>query len=568
MRAVGSLLLCFALAACSAQSPLGGAPNPRLTGATDLGRIAPGTELDFVLGLQLARPARLGKFLADQPFTRDFVTPGDFADAFAVSDSMYRQLLGWLAAHDLHVTRTSAGRTAVSVHATARAIEAAFGTELHDYVDVDGRFQAAIGSLQMSPEIVNVVGGVVGLDGAPPWVSHRVTAGPALPQAGGAGGGTGGCGGGITAANLQALYGYGNTASPGQNETVVILGAGIGPDPTKDVAAYVTAMGLPTSVATQYMPILVDGPNRDPGQDTSPDSEYGENCLDVDMVFAMAPLANVAHVITATNTPGLFTDGISLIVNDATLSKAHAVSVSYGGCERGSAGEMPIINALLAQAQAEGQQWFFAAGDSATDGCRNGMGNKIISAGWPGSSPYAVSVGGSSVGATPGTISVGTVETPWDLGGGAPSESFEKPAFQSNVGASASDGARDTPDVAAMADPTPGVCTVVGGQLTPGTGGTSAAAPIWAGVWAVLHQNAASKSGAGPAFSDALTTLYTIGKGVKAGAISTSALKDISTGSIRGPNGGTTGGYAAATGYDLASGWGTPNLTQLIAVWP
>jgi kumamolisin len=524
--------------------------------ATDLGRVPPGTEFDFVLGLSLSAPERLTKFLRGQPYTHDLVTPIDFGNSFAISNAEYRGVLRWLAAHQLTVTRVSDGRTSISVHATARAIEAAFGTELHQFVDLDGRFMAALTGLQMSPEVVNVVGGVVGLDGAPRWNSHRVS----LPQAG-----TNGCNG-IAAADLQALYGYGNIAAPGQNETVVILGAGLAPDPTKDVATYATAMGLPTNVATQYQVVLVDGPNRDPGQDMSQQSEYTENCLDVDMVLAMAPLANIAHVITATNTPGLFTDGISFIVNDPKLSQAHAVSVSYGGCERGSAGQMPVLNALLQQAQAQGQQWFFAAGDSATDGCRDGQGNTIISAGWPASSPYVVSVGGSSVGPTPGTISVSTAEAPWDLGGGAPSESFAKPAFQ--TGAGPSDGARDTPDVAAMADPAPGLCTVTNGVLTPGTGGTSAAAPIWAGVWAVLHQNAASKSGAAAAFSDGLTTLYKIGAQSKGVAIANAALKDIVSGSIRGPNGNTTGGYAAQSGYDLASGWGTPNLKQLIAVWP
>jgi kumamolisin len=556
---VGWLSLVIVASACSATIPAG-SPGARIANATDLGRVPPGTEFDFVLGVSLSQPQRLAKFLDEQPTSRRVVEPAEFGDEFGASDAEYQRLLTWLRAHDLVVTRTAAGRTAVSVHGTARAIESAFGTQLHEYVDFNGHFQAAILGLQMSPEIVNLVGGVVGLDGSPRWRSHRVSAPvPAQPQA------AGGCNGGITAANLQTLYGYGATATPGSGETVVILGTGTGPDATKDITPYITAMGLATNVSTQYKPILLDGPNRDPASVAQ--EELLENSLDIDMVFAMAPAANVAHVLTATNTPGLFSDGISFIVNDTTLSKAHAVTVSYGSCERGSANEMPVINALFQQAQAEGQQWFFAAGDSATDGCQDGTGNTIVSAGWPGSSPYAFSVGGSSVGATPGTITLNTVETPWNLGGGAPSESFDKPAFQ--VGVTPSDNARDTPDIAAMADPSPGVCTVVNGQLSPGTGGTSAAAPIWAGVWAVLHQNVAAKAGGAAAFNDGITTIYNIGKGIKpATTIANSALKDISSGAINGPGDGTTSGYTAVAGYDLASGWGTPNLTQLIAVWP
>jgi kumamolisin len=565
MRRILEFVFCAALAAgCTGGVPAT-APNPRLATATDLGRVAPGTEMDFVLGLNVGAPAELQKLIASQPFTHETVTPAGFGERFGISAADYRRVIAWLEASGLTITRVSDGRTTISVHGTARAIEAAFGTQIHDYVDGGGRFTAAIGALQMSPEIVHLVGGVVGLDGAPRWNSHRVTANvPARPLAGATG-----CGGGITSANLQALYGYGTLTQPGAGETVVILGAGIGPVATTDVQPFITAMGLGTNVATQYKQILVDGANRDPGEDMSPDSEYGENCLDVDMAFSMAPFANVAHVITATNSPGLFTDGISFIVNDATLSKAHAVSVSYGSCERGAAGEMPVVNALLAQAQAEGQQWFFAAGDAATDGCEDGAGNTVIAAGWPGSSPYAFSVGGSSVGTAVKTFSVSTAETPWTLGGGGPSESFDKPAYQATVGSGAGDNARDTPDVSAMADDNPGVCTVVAGQLSGGTGGTSAATPIWAGVWAVLHQNTAAKTGSPAAFNDGLTTIYTIGKGIKAGtAIASSPLKDISKGAIDGPNDGTTGGYKGVAGYDMASGWGTPNLTQLISVWP
>ena len=110
----------------------------------------------------------------------------------------------------------------------------------------------------------------------------------------------------------------------------------------------------------------------------------------------MAPMANIIHVLTATNSPGLFTDGVSYIVNQ--VPKAHAVTVSYGGCERGAAGEVAVMNTLFEQAQAEGQQWFFASGDTGTDGCRDGAGNKHIAAGWPTSSPYIIGVGGTQIG--------------------------------------------------------------------------------------------------------------------------------------------------------------------------
>src|SRR6185369_11348168 len=143
----------------------------------------------------------------------------------------------------------------------------------------------------------------------------------------------------------------------------------------------------------------------------------------------------------------LFTDGISYIVNQHP--EAHAVSVSYGSCERGVAQEAAVINTLFEQALAEGQTWFFASGDTGTDACRDGSGNKHLDAGWPGSSPFAVGVGGTMIG-------TGGVEVTWNenatgggAGGGGPSEIFSKPAYQQ--GKTPADGARDTPDLSAIA---------------------------------------------------------------------------------------------------------------------
>ena len=132
-------------------------------------------------------------------------------------------------------------------------------------------------------------------------------------------------------------------------ETVAILGANDPPDVTKDLGAFMThykPYGVTT--AANYTQFLLGGPNRDPVDVNA----HVENALDAEMVLGMAPLAKVVHVIVATNTPGLFTDGISYIVNQ--LPQAHAVSVSYGSCERGSAQEMPVMNTLFQQARPRG----------------------------------------------------------------------------------------------------------------------------------------------------------------------------------------------------------------------
>jgi kumamolisin len=233
------------------------------------------------------------------------------------------------------------------------------------------------------------------------------------------------------------------------------------------------------------------------------------------------------------------------------VPKAHAVTVSYGGCERGAAGEVAVMNTLFEQAQAEGQQWFFASGDTGTDGCRDGAGNKHIAAGWPTSSPYIIGVGGTQIG------SAGT-EVAWnqntatneEAGGGGPSEIFSKPAYQ--TGKTPNDNARDTPDIAAIAGGG-GVFIAYHGQH--GTvGGTSAASPVMAGAWSLIDQG---KGGAG--ITDALTKIYSVG--------GTSAFNDVTMGNNGGPD-GVSAGYPAGTGYDLATGWGSPNVANLIMSLP
>jgi len=269
--------------------------------------------------------------------------------------------------------------------------------------------------------------------------------------------------------------------------------------------------------------------------------------LDAEMVLGMAPLANVLHVFVATNGAGLFTDGISYIVNQHP--EAHAVSVSWGTCERGQAQSAAVLNTLFQQAQAEGQQWFFASGDTGTDGCRDAAGNKHITAGWPSSSPYVFGVGGTMIGS-------GGVEVVWNqnsataeaAGGGAPSEMFSKPAYQ--MGKTPNDNARDEPDMSAIAS---GVFIIFHGQHGS-VGGTSASTPITAGLWALLDQ---AKGGRG--ITDASTKVYSIG--------TSGAFNDVTMGNNGGPD-GTGAGYTAGSGFDVATGWGSINLAKLITNLP
>jgi kumamolisin len=522
---------------CSASAPLANAPiSDRAAGAVDLGRLAPDAQLDFVVGLSLRNRSGLHRLIAERTTGEATLAPEDFADAFAPSRRDYAAVVRWLQAHNIVVTRTAAGRTTVSALASAAAIESAFAVELHQYSDADGSFAAASGALQVAPELVGVIEGVVGLSGSGAWKPHY-----AWPNATGAAFGP---------TEMHTAYSTTAIANPGMGETVAILGAGLPPDTTMDVDRYmIDFKPYGQTVATNYEQRLLGGPNRDDVNGAQ--NEQIENILDAQMVLAMAPMAHVVHIIAATNTPGMFNDGISYIVNQ--LPQAHAVTVSYGGCERGVAQEVAVMNTLFEQAQAEGQQWFFASGDTGTDGCRDYKGNQHITAGWPTSSPYIIGVGGTKIGSSGTEVAWNDNNPANNLelgGGGGPSEIFPKPAYQ--VGKTPNDNARDTPDFSAIAGGA-GVWLVYKTKHF-NVQGTSASSPIVAGAWALVDQ---AKGGMG--ITDALTKIYGIG--------TSGAFNDVTTGDNGGPD-GMSPGYPATTGYDLATGWGTPNVPKLIANLP
>jgi kumamolisin len=530
------LAFALVLAGCGAPAapPLGAHQPARVLGAAEIGHAGENEVVDLVIGLR-ARPG-VDKLLAAQKDRaaatyRRFLTPDAFAAQFGPSAAEYQRVIDWATAHGLEIVRTTPSRTTLSVRGTVPFVERAFGTRLLLWRDDRGTFRAPTAQFSLG-ELDDLVVGVVGLDTATPWTSRRVpgpiVAAPAAMQ---------------TPANLSALYNITGLTTPGKGQTVAILGTGFSPDPRADVDGFIRKFTLPTIRTQQYTQVFLGGPNRD--NDNLANNEYGENLLDIDMVLGLAPYANVIHVFTAQNGGGLFADGIVFIVNQAP--HAHSVSVSYGTCERVAVFENLVLNSLFAQAQAQGQSWFIASGDDGTDGCRDGSGNQVLSVDWPSSSVYTYGVGGTQLS--------GATETGWNGSGGGQSELNQKPAYQEGVGPFPNDGARDVPDIAALAG-SPGVATFAQGQ-TFASEGTSAAAPMWAAVWAIIDQ---SQGGAG--IPDGHERLYALGQAQFGGGAT--VFHDITTGNNKGPG---TQGFNAVAGYDLVTGWGTPNTAQLIANW-
>ena len=227
----------------------------------------------------------------------------------------------------------------------------------------------------------------------------------------------------------------------------------------------------------------------------------------------------------------------------------------------------------MAQAAAEGQFWFSASGDNGTDDCENG--STAVSADFPGTSPYVISVGGTNVqGITNGSggVTGWAAESTWQwsnsdgASGGGRSIFYAKPAYQNGV--TPNDGARDVPDVALLADNVnDGVysCCSVNGQVESGWGGTSEAAPMWAAFLAIVEQ---SKNKSGRTLVNPHLRLYALAKSSKYSGL----FHDVLTGNNGvpaddDPYNHSFPGFNAGQGFDLATGWGSFNGAPLLAAY-
>jgi pseudomonalisin len=280
--------------------------------------------------------------------------------------------------------------------------------------------------------------------------------------------------------------------------------------------------------------------------------EEGEVLLDVQWAGALAPGASVLVDIAGSDIDASLMDVVT------HHPEASVITVSFGACERLDQTSLHLFAPVYAQAAAQGQTVLVATGDDGADGCADGKGASVNLLA---SDPNVTAVGGTAL--DPGFDAQGDAtgyvsESVWNdasgASGGGRSTLVGKPTYQTAPGVP-DDGGRDQPDVALLASPTtPGYVIVIGGQLVV-VGGTSVAAPAWAGIVALLNQ-AAQTDGSG-----ALNyALYPLGKRQYAEG-GPAVFHDVTTGNI---SFNRVTGAAATVGYDLTTGLGTPNVDLLI----
>lgn len=346
--------------------------------------------------------------------------------------------------------------------------------------------------------------------------------------------------------------------------------------------------------------------------------EEAEALLDTSWSGAVAPNATVKFVASAsTNT----TDGVDLselFIIDTNLG--NVMSESFGGCEgHATATEAANISALAEQAAAQGITYVVSSGDSGAEGCDDpnstSPATDPVSVNILASTPFTVAVGGTEFNenganslywsSTTGSTTLATAlsyipEDVWNesctsaqcgtsanlfAGGGGVSKFFLKPSWQSGVANIPNDGARDLPDVsfaaAAGHDPyllcVQGSCSAAGhGTVSFVTiGGTSAGAPSFAGVMALVNEKTGSRQGQANYVLYRLAASETLSKcngSSQSGLPGTNCIfNDVTIGNNAVPGepgfGTSTGKYQSGAGYDLASGLGSVNATNLVNNW-
>jgi kumamolisin len=430
----------------------------------------------------------------------------------------------------LIVLEASLARRAIVLEGTLASLTAAFGAQLSMY-SIDGRtFRGRIGTMTVPETLAHIVEGVFGLDERPQARAHfRWSSRPAATGAVS-----------YTPPQVATAYAF-PTGVDGSGQTVALIELG-GGYLTSDLTTYFGNLKLPVPAVSS---VSVDGATNTPtGNADSADGEVG---LDIQVVGAIASGAKIVAYF-APNTDQGFLDAITTAIHDTTNNPT-IISISWGGPESTwTAQALTNFDAAFADAGTLGITVTVAAGDNgSTDGLTDGLAHVDF----PASSPHVLACGGTSLSASGAKIAS---ETVWNDGskggatGGGVSDSFALPTWQQSAGVPPSVNAgahvgRGVPDVAGDADPETGYVTFVDGQSGV-VGGTSAVAPLWAALTALINQKTGAKLG----FFN--PQLYATGK---------TALNDITV--------GNNGSYSAGPGWDACTGLGSPDGTKLVAAF-
>jgi subtilase family serine protease len=589
---------------------IAGTTHSRALPANETGRAAaalPMSRILLVLKAPAAQESQLEALLAAQqdpasPQFHKWLTPQQFGQQFGVAQQDIDTISRWLAGRGLQVNGVANGRRAIEFSGTASQVEQAFHTEMHHYLVNGATHLANSTDISIPSSLATVVSGVASLNDFLPEPLHRtpvpLSSAPASnanarPQFN-ASAGTYAVSPGdfATIYNIAPLYSAGVN---GTGQTVAIVGRTN--FNMSDVTTFRSTFGLPVNNPR----IVLNGAN--PGIVSQ--DEATEALLDVEWSGAVAPDATIEFVLSAsTNTTGGETLSAEYIVDN---NLAPVLSTSFGLCEAEMGSGNQLYASLWQQAAAQGISVSVAVGDSGSAGCDAPGSTSPASHGLAvsgiASTPYNTAVGGTQLnesgnyaaywaGANTATystalsyipelvwndsafVSAGSASNNLYAGSGGVSTLYATPSWQTGAGVpgmdpnTAGQHHRYIPDISFSAASHDPYVIVQNGSLM-GVGGTSAGAPAFAGVMALLNQHLK-----GPVGNPA-QTLYSIEAQYPAAfhdVVSGNDAVPCSVGSANcnatSSSIGTMAGWSAGAGYDLATGLGSVNAYNLIMNWP
>jgi kumamolisin len=513
--------------------------------AKAVGRLPQTQTLQLDLVLQLRDEAGLKSFLRDlynpaSPSYRKYLTPQEFTARFGPTQADYDAVVHYAQTHGLQVVGGTRDGMEVQVKGPVSAIESAFHVTLRTYQHPTENRTYYSPDKEPTVDLSFSLWHISGLDnyslphplyekksdyakkhGIQPEavVTHATTgSGPSASFLG---------------SDMRAAY-YGGTALTGAGQNLGLFEYS-GTD-LADLTTYFTNVGQTNNVPVTLL--STDGTST-----SCVDSSSGGSCddteqtLDMTQAIGMAPgLASLVVYVGATDTA---------IISAMTTHNPLPTTI---GCSWGwTPADTSTLDPYFERMSAQGQNFFAASGDSSTWSSSNEA--------WPADDANVVSVGGTDL-VTNGAGGAWASETAWtDSGGGISPDSVAIPSWQQLAGVinSSNNGSttlRNGPDVSANADFSFYVCADQTTCTANQYGGTSFAAPMWAGYIALVNQQLVQNG---------QPTIGFINPTIYAQNVTSSYATD-----FHDVTSGTSGSYSAVTGYDLVTGWGSPNGTGLI----
>jgi subtilase family serine protease len=459
-----------------------------------------------------------------------FLTVDQFTERFGPTQSDYSAVLAWAKANGFTVVGTSRNRVNIDVTGSVANIERALHVTMGVYQHPSENRTFYAPDREPTPDLAVQLWHITGLDNYSiphPALAHRTIAHNSDGPGARSNATTGSCPGqAFCGSDMRAAY-YEGTTLTGSGQSLGLLEYA-GTDLT-DLDTYYANIGQ-----TLTVPITLLSTDGTPTSCEEPDCDDTEQTIDMTQSLGMAPGMSSLVMYVGSSDSAIF----------GAMATADPLNAQLSSSWVWAPADPDTDDPYFEEFAAQGQNLFQAAGDGGAWGSSSEV--------WPADSVYLTAVGGTDLNTT-GPGGDWSSETVWaDGGGGISPDKFPIPFWQTTTAAgcsSCSDSYRNAPDVSANANFTFYVCADQTTCTSNYWGGTSFAAPMWAGYLALVNQQSVSNGGSTLGFIN--PALYTIGLG----SSYDSAFHDITSGS---------NGYSATVGYDLASGWGSPNGSGLI----